>query len=441
MKIRKTLFDRLLALRSRKAITRIQAAILVAVIILAAISGFFYFYLTATQTQEIIIGAPLPLSGSMATIGLSCQRGHDLAVEDINAAGGIKSLGGRRIKIVYGDTQSNPTVATSETERLIATYNPTALIGAYSSALTLVATEVSERHKVPFLAPMAQVDSLTDRGFQYIFRQAIRSSNTGAKAVDMIVDMAQHFGTPVTNVAFVYDNSLLGQTISNSSKTRALEANFTIVFDEMFTANAQDLSPLVIRLKAANPKPDVIFILAYLNDAILLANTFQEFQMNAKAFVGMAGAGFLEPSFITSAGNNSEYFFAGTGWTRDLNIPGLADVVTRFEQKYPQFMNEHAGLCYAATWLMKEALEMSGSLHPDKPLDPDSIRDAFLKIDISSGPAAMTAMGRAKFNEKGDNIYGTQIYLQILNGTQHTVWPFNVASTNAVFPTPPWSER
>lgn len=438
MKVRKTIIDRLLALRSRKAITKIQGAILVAVIVVAALGAFFYLYMTAAPTSDIIIAAPLPLSGSMATIGLSCQRGHELAVEDINAAGGIKSLGGRNITMVYGDTQSDPTVATSETERLIATYNPTAMLGAYSSALTLVATEVSERHKVPFLAPMAQIDSLTDRGFKYVFRQAIRSSNTGVKAVDMIADMAQHFGSPVKNVALVYDNSALGQTISNSSRQRALQLNYTIVFDEMFTANSQDYSPLVIRLKAVNPQPDVVFILAYLNDAILLANTFQEFKLNAKAFVGMAGAGFLEPSFITSAGNNSEYFFAGTGFTRDLNITGLADVVTRFELKYPQFMNEHADLCYAATWVIKEVLELSGTLHPSNPLDPDSIRDAFLKIDISSGPAALTAAGRVKFNEKGDNIYGTQIYLQILNASQRAVWPFSIASTTAVFPRPPW---
>lgn len=431
--------SKLSAIKSKKAVTKIQAVIIVALIAVSSVAAYWYYYSMSTASEKIVIGAPLPLSGAMATIGLSCQRGHDLAVEDINAAGGIESLGGAKIKIVYGDIQSDPTVTTSETERLITMHNLTALIGAYASALTLVATEVSEQHKVPFLAPMAQVDALTDRGYQYVFRQAIRGSNTGAIAVDMIVDMAQRYGTTVKNVALVWDNTLVGQMIAGSARNRAPEVGFTIVSDEPFTQNTPDFSPLVTKLKAA--EPDVVFFIGYLNDAILLANTIHDFELNAMAFVGMAGGGILEPDFIESAGKNSEYFFAGTGWMRDLSITGLADVVTRYEERYQVFMNEHAGLCYAATWLMKEALELSGSLHPDKPLDPDSIRDAFLEIDISSGPAVMTAAGRAKFNEKGDNIYGTQIYLQILNGTQRTVWPFAMAAAEAVWPTPPWSER
>ena len=128
-------------------------------------------------------------------------------------------------------------------------------------------------------------------------------------------------------------------------------------------------------------------------------------------------------------------------WQRDLKIEGLAEVVERYEEEYGIFMNEHAGLSYAATWLIKEVLELSSSLHPDDPLDSDSIREAFLTIDISSGPAVMTAGGRAKFNEKGDNIYGTHVYLQILDGTQQTVWPFDRASTDAIWPMPPWNER
>jgi len=428
----------LLTIKSKKAITKIQAIILVVVIVAASVAGYWYYYSMTAASNEIIIGAPLPFSGAMATIGVSCQRGHDLAVEDINAAGGIDVLGGRRIKIVYADIQTDPTVTTSETERLITTHNPVAILGAYASSLTYVATEVSELHKVPFLAPMAQADAITDRGFEYVFRQAIRASSVGAKAIDIIVDMAQHYGTPVQNIAIVYENTLWGQTGAEAARSHAPDVGLNIVFDETYSQDSSDLSPLVIRLKAANP--DAVVLASYLNDAILMANTFHELDFNAMGYVAMGG-GYLEPDFIDSAGANSEYFFAGSGWQRDLNITGMADVVARYEEKYGVFMNEHAGLCYAATWLIKEVIELSASLHPDKPLDPDSIRDAFLNIDITSGPAVMTAGGRAKFNEKGDNIYGTHVYLQVLNATQRTVWPFDRASAVAVWPTPSWNDR
>jgi branched-chain amino acid transport system substrate-binding protein len=429
---------RLRAIRSRRAITKIQAVILLALVVGASGVAYWYYMSTQVAPQEIVIGALLPLSGSMATIGLSCQRGHDLAVEDINAAGGVKALGGAKIKIVYADVKSDPTVTMSETERLITTYRPVAILGAYGSSLTYVATEAAERNKVPFLAPMAQADAITDRGFKYVFRQAMRASSVGARAVDMIVDMSQHYGTSVKTIALVYENTLYGKTNSEGWKKHAPEVGLTIVDDETYSAGSSDFSPIVAKLKAA--KPDVVLLASYLNDAILLARTFHELDFNARAYVSVGG-GYLEPDFITSAGKDSEYFFGGTGWMRDLKIPGLADVVSRYEAKNGVFMNEHAGLSYAATWLLKEVLELSGSLHSDKPLDPDSIREAFLKIDISSGPAAMTAGGRAKFNEKGDNIYGNHVYLQILNGAQHTAWPFDRASVDAVWPTPPWSER
>jgi len=431
--------SRLLAIKSRSGITKIQAVILVALIMIPSAAAYWYYQSIQVTSKEIVIAAPLPLSGTMATIGVSCQRGHDLAVEDINAAGGVKALGGAKLRIVYGDIKSDPTVTTSETERLINTYHPTVILGAYASSLTYVATEVSERNKVPFLAPMAQADAITDRGFKYVFRQAIRASSVGAKAIDMIVEMAKDFGTPVNTIAIVYENTLWGQTSAEAARKHAPEVGFTIVYNEAYSQGSSDLSPVVTKLKAADP--DVVVLASYLNDAILMARTFHELDFNALGYVAMGG-GYLEPDFINSAGKDSEYFFAGSGWQRDLNIPGMADVVRRYEEKYPGiFMNEHAGLCYAATWLIKEVLELSAKLHPDKPLDPDSIRDAFLNIDISSGPAVMTAGGRAKFNEKGDNIYGTHVYLQVLGGAQRTVWPFDRASADAVWPAPPWNQR
>jgi branched-chain amino acid transport system substrate-binding protein len=340
--------------------------------------------------------------------------------------------------MIYGDVKTDPTVTATETERLISTYSPTAILGAYASSLTYVATEVSERYKVPFLAPMAQADPITERGFKYVFRQAIRASQTGGIAIDVILDMAEKYETPINNIAIVYENTLWGTTGSEAVRKRAEEVGLNIVYSEPYSQGSSDLSPLVTQLKAA--KPDVVVLASYLNDAILMARTFHEMDFNALGYIGLGG-GYLEPDFINSAGEDSEYFFAGSGWQRDLSIEGMADVVERYEEKYGVFMNEHAGLSYASTWLIKEVIELSCELHPDNPLDPDSIRDAFLNIDISSGPAVMTAAGRAKFNEKGDNIFGSFVYLQVLEGEQRTVWPFDRGSTTPVWPAPAWSER
>lgn len=428
-----------LSISKRQAITKIQGILVIALVIGVSVVAYYYYSASSPPPTDIILGAPLPLSGTLAAIGQNCQRGHDLAVDEINSAGGIGALGGAKVKIVYADIKSDPTVTTSETERLISTSHPVAIMGAYSSALTYVATEVSERNKVPFIAPMAQADSITDRGFKYVFRQALLASAVGARAVDMVVDMSQRFNTPVKNIAILYENTLAGQTGSAGVRAHAPQVGLTIVYDQSYSQGLSDFSPIIAKVKAANP--DVVFMQSYLNDAILIATTFRQLDFNPKAFVALGG-GYLEPDFIKSAGKASEFFLAGSGFQRDLsNPPGLSDMVQRYEAKYGVFMNEHAGLCHAATWVIKDVLELSAKLHPDKPLNPDSIRDAFLQIDITSGPATFTAGGRFKVNERGDNIYATHVYLQVINGAQVTVWPFDRAATKPVWPLPPWSQR
>lgn len=422
------------SIMQKAAVTRIQAVLLIAVIIVASVAAVtYYYYSNAPATNEVVIAAILPLSGSMSTIGANSKNGHDLAVQDINSAGGIKSLGGAKIKIIYSDVQSDPTVAVTETERLIATYHPVAIVGGYASSLSLPIAQVAESHKVPFLATVAQADALTNVGYKYVFRQMARASLVGAIPIDVTLDMANHTGTTVQNVALLFDNSIAIQVQQATARQHAKDLGLNIVFDESYTTGVSDFTPLVTKLKAANP--DVLVTFSFTNDAILLARTIRQMDVNLKGYIS-TGGGYLEPDFITSAGNASEYILAGAGWMGDLNIPGLSEVVNRYFEKYGVFMNEHAGLSYTATWLLKEVLELSGKLHADKPFDPDSIRDAFLTIDITSGPAVMNAGGRAKFQVNGDNLYATYVYLQILNGTQRSVWPFERASTQAVWPMP-----
>src|SRR4030067_408484 len=417
-----------------KAITKVQVAMLIAVIAVASIAaGVAYYYSTRPSAEEIVIGSVLPLTGTMASIGGYCKNGQDLAVADINAAGGIQSLGGAKLKLVEGDLQSDPTLAVTETERIIKTYNPVALIGAYSSSLALPVPTVTESHKVPYIAAIAQSINLTNRGYQYVWRQAVNATKSGALPGQFITDMESRTGTTVETAALVYDNvaTFAVQRLGIINSLNQMGIN--IVVDEQFTTGVSDFTPVVTKIKVANP--DILVSTCYTDDAILLARTISQMGVHLMAYI-TGGAGYQEPDFFKSAGSASDYVFIQMGWARDLNLPGLANVVERYEAKYNVIMNEHAGMSYSGVWILKEVLELSGTLHPDNPLDPDSIRDAFLKIDITSGLGAMTPGGDVKFNTQGDNIYATQVFMQWMNGTQITVWPFKVAAADPVWPRP-----
>lgn len=418
----------------RKAVTKVQVAMLVAVIAVASIAaGALYYFSAQPSSSEIVVGSVLPLTGTMASIGGYCKNGQDMAVEDINAAGGIQSLGGAKLKLVEGDLQSDPTLAVTETERIITTYNPVAMIGAYASSLALPVSTVTESHKVPYIAAIAQNVDLTGRGYQYVWRQAVNATTGGGVPGQFIADMESRTGTTVETAALVYDNvatfAVQRQGVINSLNQMGID----IVVDELFTTGVSDFTPVVTKIKAANP--DILVSLCYTDDAILLALAINQMEVHLKAFI-TGGAGFQEPDFAKSAGSASEYVFIQMGWARDLNLPGIADLVQRYEAKYNVVMNEHAGMSYSCVWILKEVLELSGTLHPDNPLDPDSIRDAFTKIHITSGLGAMTPAGEVAFNSQGDNIYATQVFMQWINGTQFTVWPFKVAAEDPVWPRP-----
>lgn len=427
-------------IKGRKAVTKIQAAIIIALVAVASmIAGGLYYSTTVSTSKEIVIGAPVPVSGSLAATGIDIKNGYELAQDDINAAGGIKNLGGAKVKFIFADTQSDTTVSASETERLIETYHPVIMTGYYSTATTLAAIPITERNKVPILGPLQQGVKLTTSGYKYFFRNAFRADKTGFIGIDNLMAMVQHFGIPVKTVALIGTNDAALMDVINSTRQAAKDAGLQIVFDETYPPGVTDVSSLVIKLKAA--KPDVIIPMSFITESLLLARTLKEYQVDAIAYFAVAGGGILEPDFIKMLGNTSEYYIAGSAWMRDLTKPGLADLVKRYETKYGILMNEHAGQAYSCGWIMKEVIELSATLHPDNPLDGDSIRDAFLKIDITSGPAVLGAADRVKFNENGDNMYPAFVYLQILNGTQHTVWPLNLASAAAVWPQPAWAER
>ena len=124
---------------------------------------------SAAPPKEILIGHLHPLTGGAAHIGLQFQRIMNYAVDEINAQGGIKSMGGAKIKLLPADHQGKLDVGIAETERL-ARDGVSMIVGAYYSSVGLVATQQAERLKVPFLVDIGVADEITERGLKYTFR-------------------------------------------------------------------------------------------------------------------------------------------------------------------------------------------------------------------------------------------------------------------------------
>ena len=158
----------------------------------------------AQAQSKVKIGVVVPLSGPFALGGQNVKRGYDLAVADINAAGGIKALGGAQIELVYADNQGKQDVAIGETERLIQQEMVVAIMGSWHSPTTVAGTQAAERNKTPWVVEVASADVILERGFKYVTRVNVKASWYGSSPVDFLDHAKAKLGQKIQRVAIMY---------------------------------------------------------------------------------------------------------------------------------------------------------------------------------------------------------------------------------------------
>ena len=168
--------------------------LLVALLVVVGVTLWGTTVLAGEKVAELKIGAVLSLSGGAANQGVQTKTGAIIAADEINAKGGIPALGGAKIKLIFGDSQSKPDVGASETERIIQRENVPVMFGAYQSAVTMVATEVAERYKVPWLVTGSVADKITERGFKYVFRPNNKAIYDAKEQLEAIATLAKETG-------------------------------------------------------------------------------------------------------------------------------------------------------------------------------------------------------------------------------------------------------
>ena len=388
----------------------------------------------ADQVVKVVkIGNILPLSGPSASVGQQGKYAQDMAAEEINAAGGIKSLGGAKLQMLYTDSEGKPEKGVAEAERLINTDKVNVLTGCWNSAVTYPVTAVAERYGIPFMVPVSVEDKITEQGFKTVFRIAAKSSWWSRDQFAFLKDIQKEFNTPVKTLAFVYENSDWGKGFDSQWKKLAQEAGYKVVLDEPYPSTATDLSPVVEKIRRANP--DVLLLVSNAADAILLTNTLASYKVRPKAIIA-SGGGHADPSFLKAVGNNAKYLFDIAEWETDLNKPGVKEINEKFKKKYGYNLAGESVDAYVAMYVLADALERA------KSLDPKAIIAALAKTDLTTGPAMIAAYNAIQFDKSGQNKNAALDVVQI-NDLGHgmeriSVWPKNIRRPGytPVFPMP-----
>lgn len=355
--------------------------------------------------QTVNIGGLYPVTGSLAQIGQGCVNAAKLAVEMVNEAGGIKSLGGAKLNLILSDVQSDTTVTRTETDRLINGYSLSAIHGCFASALTLIASEVAERAKVPLLTGSSS-DQL-NKGRRFTFTPFSRASQFAEAQLQMATLVSDK-----PKVAVLFENTAFGTATSNGLREKAPAAGAEIVLFEPYSANLSDASPLISKVKASGA--NMLFPVSYLNDLILIIRAVKQSGLDI-AINGGSG-GFVIPDFYKNVGNAAEGLLGVAHWNHDMDADAQK-VNAEYEKRFGEFLFEYAGGLVAQTFMIADALERAAST------DPQKVRDALASLDISSGYAAMCPGGKVKFGPDGKNIYAHPVGVQWQKGDLATVFP------------------
>lgn len=395
-----------------------------------ALLVLFTFTSYACAADEVKIGVIYPRSGPGARLGELCVNAAVLAAEDINNAGGIKALGGAKMKLIIADTQTDPKVAISETERLINQQEITAFNGAYYSGHTIPASEITERNQIPWVTGSVS-DKITGRGYKYIFQVSPKASHFGHMQVSTLKELDKEAGVETKKVAIVYEDTAYGTDTAGGIKERCEKLGYEVVLFEPYKAGFTDADPLVSKIKASEAQ--ILFPVSYLTDAILILKTMKKLDVNAATIGG--GAGYLMPDFYKNLKSNSEDVISVGSWNHDLPYPPVKGFTDRFKEKYGEFMPEHAGESYVIMWVLKEAIEKA------KSTDPKKVRDALAAIDIKEGPGACMPGYHVQFDETGWNKWVHPVMVQWQGGDLRTIWPKDSQAVKPVWPVPKWSDR
>jgi branched-chain amino acid transport system substrate-binding protein len=406
---------------------RLCLAVAVAVLVLGNGAG-----LQAAE-KVVRIGNIIPLSGPSASVGEQGRNAREMAVEEINAAGGIKSLGGAKLEMLYADSESKPEKGVSEAERMINTEKVHLLTGCWNSAVTYPTTAVAERYGIPFVVPVSVADKITEQGFKTVFRIAAKDSWWTRDQFAFLKDMQAEFKTEIKTLAFVYENGDWGKGFAGQWRALAEKNGYKIVLDEPYPSTTTDLSPVVQKIRRA--RPDVLMLVSNAADAILLTNTLADYKVKPKAIIA-SGGGHADPSFMKATGNNARYLFDIVEWETDVNKPGVKEINEKFKARYGYNLAGESVDAYIAMYVIKDALERAGST------DPVKIREALAKTNLRSGPAMIASYDAIEFDATGQNKHAALSIVQINdlgNGLERiTVWPKGArrAGYTPVFPVP-----
>jgi branched-chain amino acid transport system substrate-binding protein len=366
------------------------------------------------------IGVITSVTGSLAAFGEAHKNGYAIALDEINAKGGVL---GKKLALDIYDDQSKPDQAVQGVAKLVDQDRVAMLLGSYSSESTKAIIPSVTQRQIPLIIPTATADNVMDSKSPWVFRICAGAADYARATIAFL----KANGLPKT-MAIVYENTNFGQANMKAMTAAAQAAGITLVAVESYEAKSPDYKAVLQRVKQANP--EVIYFCSYLLDAGTLMRQAQEVDLNPKYYTS-AGTGFAAAEFPTAkgAGKNAEYTFSVSQWLPEAKWMGSKEFDAEYFKRFNSHPAYHAIQAYSALHVAAQAINDAKSLEGAK------IRDAIRNLNLTSTP-----FGPIRFDGGGQNQHPVLI-TQVQGGKYRVVFPQDAADSQPVIPAPKWSQR
>ncbi|MCC2632442.1 MAG: putative type branched chain amino acid transport system, periplasmic component [Ramlibacter sp.] len=385
----------------------------------AAASALAFPIVGGAQPRAVRVGVLHPVTGALAYSGAQCREGALMAIEDINKAGGIKSLGGAKIEALLGDAQSTPAAGTAEIEKMNEA-GVSAVVGAFASAICLATTQAAAKYNLPHVVDVGVADQIVERGLKNTFRFGPGYRRCAEIAMANLHVLNTAAGKPAKTVMIIHEESLFGTGTANLL-ARELPGYGYEVKEVIKHANpTRDFNNIVLRMKSVNP--DIVIPANYYNEYALLVRTMQQQKVTPKAIYSVLGGAASSYKFVKEFPDAANGIIDCNHWFNPKDKRS-ADMRKRVEAK-GLFFSYEIFMTYTAMRLLADAIDRA------KSTDRAAIIAA---LESSTFSDHVMPYGPTKF-VNGQNQGAQPLMTQVVKGDIRVIIPRDFREAEPIFP-------
>ncbi len=371
------------------------------------------------QPAAIKLGILQPVTGALAQDGDLGRLGAQIAIDEINAAGGIAGMGGAKLDMVFGDARSLPDAGVQEIERMQAD-GVCAVVGGFASPICLAASQAAARYDLPYVVDVGVADSIVSRGLTNTFRFAPGFGKVSSVAIDNLVAINDAAGKPAKTVVLVHEDGLFGSGLAKLMATELPKRGFEILDTIAHPTPARDMSNIALRIRSL--APDLILPSDYYGEFVLLARTLQQQRIHPKGTYGVLNGAASNYRFVKEFPSVAEGLLDCNHWADPRN-PKTVTLRQKVEGMGKVF-SYNVMLNYSCVLLVADALSQAGSADRAK-LTAALAGSAFTGHIMPYGPTHFV---------NGQNQGATPVNTQVQGGAIKVIFPPAFSDAKPQFP-------